>query len=69
MSEMSNWFDVHFAMSKISNGKILKPMSKLDVFNVNLRLKILSNAQKCYRLLVQWNLVSFPVLTHQVFDK
>ena len=24
MSEMSKWFDVHFAMSKISKGKILK---------------------------------------------
>ena len=36
MSEMSMWFDVHFAMSKISKGKILKlsPVSKSDVFNV-----------------------------------
>ena len=36
MSEMSKWFDLHFAMSKINKGKILKlgPMSKSDVLNV-----------------------------------
>ena len=36
MSEMSKWFDVHFTMSKISKGKILKLNleSKSDVFNV-----------------------------------
>ena len=36
MSEMSKWFDVRFAMSKISKNKILKLalVSKSDVFNV-----------------------------------
>ena len=36
MSEMSKWFDVHFKMSKIRKGKILKLNleSKSDVFNV-----------------------------------
>ena len=36
MSEMSKWFDVHFAMPKISKSKVLKLIfvSKSDVFNV-----------------------------------
>ena len=36
MSELSKLFDVHFAMSKISKGKILKLIfgSKSDVFKV-----------------------------------
>ena len=35
MFEMSKWFDLHFAMSKISKGKILKLslVSKSDVYN------------------------------------
>ena len=35
LSEMNKWFDVHFAMSKINKGKILKLslVSKSDVFN------------------------------------
>lgn len=35
MSDMSKGFDVHFAMYKISKGKILKLIlvSKSDVFN------------------------------------
>ena len=34
--KMSNWFDVHFEMSIISKGKILKLSltSKSDIFNV-----------------------------------
>ena len=34
LSEMNKWFDVHFAMSKISKGKILKLslVCKSDVF-------------------------------------
>ena len=33
---MSNWFDVHFEMSRISKGKILKLSlaPKSDIFNV-----------------------------------
>ena len=36
MSEMSKWFDVHSAMSKIRKGKIskLSVVFKSDVFNV-----------------------------------
>ena len=36
MSEMSKWIDIHFAMSKINKGKILKLslVSKSDIFNV-----------------------------------
>ena len=35
MFEMSKWFDLYFAMSKISKGKILKLslVSKSDVYN------------------------------------
>ena len=35
MSEMSKWFDIHFAISKINKGEILKLslVLKSDVFN------------------------------------
>ena len=39
---MSKWFDVYFAVSKITKGKILKLslVSKSDIFNVGRSTKI-----------------------------
>ena len=52
MSEKSKWFDVHFAMSKISKGKVLRLLlvSKSDVSNV-WTLQVIDAASKTWFIL------------------
>ena len=63
VSEKSKWFDVHFAMSRISKGKILRLIlvSKSDVSNV-WTLQVIDAASKIYFILF----LNFPFY-HEIF--